>query len=84
MIKETLDQIRNEAMKQIEAAGALDALNDVRVNILGKKGELTAVLKSMKDIAAEDRPKVGALVNETRDQLEKALEVILWERRKAA
>lgn len=74
MIKETLDEIRNGAMKQIEAAGALDALNDVRVNILGKKGELTAVLKSMKDIAAEDRPKVGALVNETRDQLEKAIE----------
>ncbi len=44
----------------------LEKLNDVRVKFLGKKGELTAVLKGMKDVAPEDRPKVGQMVNETR------------------
>ena len=74
MIKENLEFIKNKALKQIEEAGQLDALNEVRVNILGKKGELTAVLKGMKDIAAEDRPRIGAFVNETRDAIERSLE----------
>lgn len=73
-MKEKLEQIKVEALKQIEASDALEKLNDVRVNFLGKKGELTAVLKSMKDVAPEDRPKVGQLVNETREEIEKVLE----------
>ncbi len=74
MIMDNLQSIQEKALKQIEEAGALDALNEVRVAILGKKGELTNVLKGMKDVAAEERPKIGALVNEARDQIEKALE----------
>ena len=74
IMKEKLEQIKKEALEQIGNAGALDALNDVRVNFLGKKGALTAVLKSMKDVAPEDRPKVGQLVNEAREEIEKALE----------
>ena len=73
-MKEKLQAIREEALAQIEQAGALDKLNDVRVNFLGKKGKLTAVLKSMKDVAPEDRPKVGQLVNETRAKIEELLE----------
>lgn len=73
-MKEKLEQIRNEALKRIGEAGALDALNEVRVSFLGKKGALTAVLKSMKDVAPEDRPKVGQLVNETREEIEKVLD----------
>ena len=73
-MKEKLEQIKAEALKQIEASDALENLNDVRVAFLGKKGELTAVLKSMKDVAPEDRPKVGQLVNETREQIEAVLE----------
>lgn len=73
-MKETLLRIRKEAMAQISASDALEKLNDVRVNFLGKKGELTSVLKGMKDVAAEDRPKVGQMVNETREAIEKALE----------
>ena len=84
MIRENLEKIKEEALQQIKDAGALDALNDVRVNILGKKGELTAVLKSMKDVAAEERPKVGALVNETRDQIEQALDEARKQLEKAA
>jgi len=73
-MKEKLEQIKAEALRQIEASDALEKLNEVRVNYLGKKGELTAVLKGMKDIAPEDRPRVGQLVNETRQEIEKVLE----------
>ena len=52
----------------------MESLNAVKVNFLGKKGELTKVLKGMKDVAKEDRPKVGQMVNETRQIIEKALE----------
>ncbi len=65
-MKEKLQNIREEALKQIQSADVLEKLNEVRVKFLGKKGELTAVLKSMKDVAPEDRPKVGQMVNETR------------------
>ena len=73
-MREKLEQIRNEALKRIEEAGALDVLNDVRVSFLGKKGALTAVLKGMKDVAPEDRPKVGQLVNGTREEIERVLD----------
>ena len=79
-MKEKLEQIRAKALEQIalmesgEASAALEKLNDVRVNILGKKGELTAVLKGMKDVAPEDRPKVGQMVNDARAEIEEALE----------
>ena len=69
-----LKEIREKAIAQIEASASLDALNEVRNTILGKKGELTAVLRGMKDVAAEDRPKVGQWVNEARDAIETRLE----------
>lgn len=61
-------------MRQISESKDLSTLNDVRVAILGKKGALTAVLKSMKDVSPEDRPLVGQLVNETRESIEQMLE----------
>ncbi|WP_029321102.1 phenylalanine--tRNA ligase subunit alpha [Butyrivibrio sp. AE3004] len=73
-MKEQLDKIRESAIKQINETDALDVLNDIRVNFLGKKGELTSILKSMKDVAPEDRPKVGQMVNEVREEIEKSLE----------
>lgn len=73
-IKEKLQAILNHAVADIEASDALDKLSDVRVNVLGKKGELTAVLKGMKDVAPEDRPKVGQLVNDARADIETRLE----------
>lgn len=73
-MKEKLAKIMDEAMSQIEQTSQLDKLNDVRVAFLGKKGELTSVLKSMKDVAPEDRPKVGQMVNDARAQIEKKLE----------
>ena len=60
-MKERLESIKQEAIKQIQASDVPEKLNDVRVKFLGKKGELTAVLKGMKDVAPEERPKVGQL-----------------------
>ena len=65
-MKEQLEKIKQEAVKQIEASDALDRLNEIRVAYLGKKGELTSVLKGMKNVAPEERPKVGQMVNEAR------------------
>lgn len=73
-MREKLQRIQAEARKRIQESDGLDKLNEVRVAFLGKKGELTAVLKGMKDVAAEERPKVGQWVNETRAELEELLE----------
>ena len=73
-MKEKRAKIKDDALRQIESSDALEKLNEVRVNFLGKKGELTTVLKSMKDVAPEDRPKVGQMVNELRDEIEHVLE----------
>lgn len=73
-MKEKLNAIRQAALKQIENAKDLDALNDIRISVLGKKGELTQVLKSMKDVAAEERPVIGQMVNDTRSAIEALLE----------
>jgi len=73
-MKDKLQSIMDEAAQSITSSDALDKLNDVRVSFLGKKGQLTSVLKGMKDVAPEDRPKVGQLVNEAREKIEKQLE----------
>lgn len=73
-MKEQLEKIKEEALKQIEGSEALEKLNDIRVAYLGKKGELTSVLKSMKDVSPEDRPKVGQMVNDVRELIESRLD----------
>ncbi|WP_313188014.1 phenylalanine--tRNA ligase subunit alpha [Lacrimispora sp.] len=73
-MKDQLEKIKQEALTQIEASDALEKLNDIKVAYLGKKGELTSVLKSMKDVAPEDRPKVGQMVNDARAVIEGKLE----------
>ncbi|MBE7721309.1 MAG: phenylalanine--tRNA ligase subunit alpha [Lacrimispora celerecrescens] len=73
-MKDQLEKIKQEALRQIDASDALEKLNDIRVAYLGKKGELTSVLKSMKDVAPEDRPKVGQMVNDARTLIEGKLE----------
>lgn len=70
-MQENLEQIRRDALAAIEADGAdLDAL---RVKYLGKKGELTAVLRGMGQLSAEERPLVGQVANEVRATIEDAL-----------
>ena len=73
-MKEQLEKSKSEALAKIDASDALEKLNEIRVAYLGKKGELTTVLKSMKDVAPEERPKVGQMVNEVRALIEERLE----------
>ena len=73
-MKELLARIKEEALAKIAESDAPDKLNEVRINYLGKKGELTSVLKGMKDVSPEERPKVGQMVNDTREAIETALE----------
>ena len=73
-MKEMLQNIKDATLAKIEATADLNVINEIKVSILGKKGELTQVLKSMKDVAPEDRPKVGQMVNETRQAIEAKLE----------
>ena len=83
-MKEKLEKIKSEALQKIAESEVLENLNEIRVNYLGKKGELTAVLKSMKDVAPEDRPKVGQMVNETREAIESVLEAAVKKLEQAA
>ncbi len=73
-MKDQLEKIKQEALSRIEASEALEKLNDIKVAYLGKKGELTTVLKSLKDVSPEDRPKIGQMVNDVRAILEEKLE----------
>ncbi|MBE5928359.1 MAG: phenylalanine--tRNA ligase subunit alpha [Lachnospiraceae bacterium] len=73
-MKDKLAKIVEDALARIESSEQLDTLNDIRVFYLGKKGELTSVLKSMKDVLPEDRPKVGQMVNDARSIIEEKLE----------
>ena len=73
-MRDRLNKIIEDALSSIDSSDYLDKLNEIRVAYLGKKGELTSVLKSMKDVAPEDRPKVGAMVNDARKEIEQKLE----------
>lgn len=72
-MKEQIEQIKVNALKEIEQAKDLKELNEVNVKYLGKKGELTAVLRGMGALSAEERPVIGSLVNVVRDELEGAI-----------
>ena len=73
-MKEQLAKIRTEALAAFEGAQDSAALDALRVQYLGKKGELTAVLKQMGRLSAEERPAMGQLANEVRAALEEAIE----------
>ncbi|MGL4736056.1 MAG: phenylalanine--tRNA ligase subunit alpha [Cellulosilyticaceae bacterium] len=72
-MKQKLEQIKAAALTAISEANELKVLEDLRVSYLGKKGELTAVLRGMKDLTNEERPVVGQMANEVREALEEAL-----------
>ncbi len=72
-MKEQIEKIQNEALEKICAAKDLKELNDIRVKYLGKKGELTSVLRGMGSVSPEERPIIGALVNTCKDELEEKI-----------
>ena len=73
-MKQQLENIRQQAMASLEAAADLAALEELRVKLLGKKGELTAVLKLMGKLSAEERPVMGQIANTVRSVIEEKLE----------
>ena len=73
-MKEQINQIKINALKEIQEVKDNNTLEEIRVKYLGKKGELTAVLRGMGALSADERPVIGALVNVVRDEIESVLE----------
>lgn len=73
-LTDKLQALAMRANQTINEANSLDALEDLRVSMLGRKGELTELLKEMAQVSAEDRPKIGAMVNDVKQTIEKLLD----------
>ena len=73
-MKQQLQEIKERALSSLEQAGTPAALEELRVKLLGKKGELTAVLKQMGKLTPEERPAMGQLANSVRASIEEKLE----------
>ena len=73
-MKEQLEQIKKNALASLDEAASPAALEELRVKLLGKKGELTAVLKQMGKLSPEERPVMGQLANSVRAEIETRLE----------
>lgn len=69
-MKEQLSNIRQKAQEEIKSAADIKTVDDLKVRLLGKKGELTAILKQMGKLSAEERPVIGQLANEVRQCIE--------------
>ncbi len=73
-MKEQLEKIRQQSLTELDAAATPNDLEELRIRILGKKGELTAVLKQMGKLSAEERPVMGQIANAVRSEIEAKLE----------
>lgn len=70
-MKEQLEQIKQQAIAEIH--GSQSSLEEIRIKYLGKKGQLTAILRGMGSLSAEERPVIGAIANTVREKIEQAL-----------
>jgi len=70
-----IDLIGDSALKEVQKAESLDSLEKIRVSVLGKKGALSEVLKSLGTISAQERPKIGALANQWKQKIDQALQL---------
>ena len=73
-MKEQIENIKKSALEEIKNANDEKVLNDVKVKYLGKKGELTLILRGMGGLSPEERTVIGSLVNEVRDEIENLIE----------
>ena len=76
-MREQLEQMKDEALRCIAQASGETALQEIRVRFLGRKGELTGLMKGLGTLSAEERPVVGQLVNTIKDEIESRLESAL-------
>ncbi len=72
-MKEKLQALQKEFLESLQALSATDSLEELKVRFLGKKGELTAILRSMGSLSAEERPVIGQMANQVRASMEQAL-----------
>ena len=73
-MKEMMEKLRETSLKAILEAGDIDSLEALRVKYLGKKGELTGILRQMGSLSAEERPVMGQLANKLREEIENRIE----------
>ena len=73
-MKEKIEKIKNEALADISSVQDDKQLRDLEVKYLGRKGELTVLLKGVKDLSAEEKPVIGKLANSVKGELEKKIE----------
>jgi len=83
-MREQLEQLKNEAVQAIAAAAGEEALQEIRVRFLGRKGELTGLMKGLGALSPEERPVVGQLVNSVKEEVEACLEDALKTTRETA
>ena len=79
MISEKIEAIKKAITEELVKTEHVQDVQDIRVKFLGKKGELTAIMKEMKNLSKEERPKVGQLVNTARSAIEEQLKAKLQE-----
>ena len=82
-MRDELKKIKEAAIQALEEAKSIDHLNEQKVRFLGKKGELTTILKGMGKLSAEERPVIGQLANEVRDEINQVLDRKLAEMKAA-
>ncbi len=70
---ENLDALVSQALTAVQESADVPALEQLRVQYLGKKGDITQLMKSLGGLSAEERPKAGALINEARDKVQAAM-----------
>ncbi|WP_298439845.1 phenylalanine--tRNA ligase subunit alpha [Geobacter sp.] len=83
-MREQLDQLLQDALREIASANSEDSLQELRVKYLGKKGALTSLMKGLGSLSADERPLVGQMVNTVKSQLEEKLDETLTGVREAA
>ena len=68
-MKQEITALREEAKKEIELVSSLGQLDELRIKYMGKKGKLTDLSKEMKNLSAEEKPKIGQLINEAKNEI---------------
>ena len=75
-MKDKIEEIKKEVEKKLENLQDLKKLNELRIEYLGKKGQLTGILRNMGNLNADERPKVGAMVNKAKEEIESRMKDI--------